>query len=359
MDFRKNILTTEVLPHAQSPSYQVKTTALRILGATKSFGDLSQFADVHTLEYELRGKVSHADAELILWCVEYRLPNSERLLQAAILFYDNLPQAVRKKIVVKGISKSPPELKRAAIQFLISQSCEDPVARVWRDLLEDDDVTVVMAGVRELADCLAAALQAVQEDETQELPPKLSSLLRLASLVPAAHALPLRACGPQLRGLVHHAATLNAAKALLAGASDLYKVSVEPYVELQASLVPPAHALPLRACGPQLRGLVHHAATRNAAKPLLASDLYKVSVEPYVELQASLVPPTHALPLRACGPQQRGLVHHAATLNAAKALLASDLYKVSVEPYVELQASLVQPAHALPLRAWGLQLRFD
>ncbi|XP_063391030.1 uncharacterized protein LOC134676568 [Cydia fagiglandana] len=218
-----NILTTEVLPHTQSPSHQVKTTALRILGATKSFGDLSQFTDVHTLEYELRGKVSHADAELILWCVEYSLSNSERLLQAAILFYENLPQAVRKKIVVKGISNSPPELKRAAIQFLISQSCEDPDARVWRDLLQDDDVTVVTAVVRELADCLAAALQAVQDDEIEELPPKLSSLLRLASLVPPAHALPLRACGPQLRGLVHHAATLNAAKALLAGASDLYK----------------------------------------------------------------------------------------------------------------------------------------
>ncbi|XP_063371634.1 uncharacterized protein LOC134659857 [Cydia amplana] len=105
----------------------------------------------------------------------------------------------------------------------MSQSCEDPEARVWRDLLQGDDVTVVTAVVRELADCLTAALQAIHEDEIEELPPKLSSLLRLASLVPPAHALPLRACGPQLRGLVHHAATLNAAKTLLAGASDLYK----------------------------------------------------------------------------------------------------------------------------------------
>ncbi|XP_061725880.1 uncharacterized protein LOC133531590 [Cydia pomonella] len=162
-----NLLTTEVLPHTQSPSYQVKTTALRILAATNSFGDLSQFADVHTLEYELRGKVSHADAELVLWCVEYSLPNSERLLQAAILFYDNLPQAVRKKIVVNGISKSPPELKRATIQFLISQSCEDAAARAWRDLLEDDDVTGAAAAVRALADCLAAALQTIHEHEIQ------------------------------------------------------------------------------------------------------------------------------------------------------------------------------------------------
>ncbi|XP_048003948.1 uncharacterized protein LOC125240144 [Leguminivora glycinivorella] len=144
-----NILTTEVLPHTASPSYQVKTTALRVLGSSESFGDLSQFVDIHTLEYEMRTKMSYADAELVLWCVEYSLPNSERLIQAAILFYENLPQT--------------------------------------------------------------------------ELPPKLFSLLRLASLVPPLHAIPLLACGPHLRGFVHHASTLNAAKVIPVGASDFYK----------------------------------------------------------------------------------------------------------------------------------------
>ncbi|XP_073963850.1 uncharacterized protein isoform X2 [Choristoneura fumiferana] len=237
----EKIISIEVLPHTQATHTKAKLTALRILAFVKTScsGDLSQYVDVQTLENEFRrDKVTHGNADMIQWCIESNLPNSERLLQAAILLYDKLPPTKRKAIVVNGILDSTRDVRQAAVHYLINQSCSsDASLQIWRDLYDvtsDDAIVKSQAVTREFAGYLATAVALFLEErrEYEDLPPKLSSLLRLTSKV-APLTSPLPSCAALLCELAESYSTAELTAALRA---VLNKAPVEESANFYKSL---------------------------------------------------------------------------------------------------------------------------
>ncbi|XP_059056606.1 uncharacterized protein LOC131850411 [Achroia grisella] len=196
-DSAQNLLNSEVLTRAVATDINIKFVALRILVYMEqkgfSFGDLARFTDVHALEFSLRcGTISYDTAEEISWCIESNLPNSDKLLQTTILFYYNLPFSRRINIITHGILNSPDDIRTEAIIFLTTETIQpsdsgDGIQKyieIWRNLVAGSNP----ASRKVLEDYVAHVILVLEtffEEESEEIPDRLSSLLKLTSeLVP-------------------------------------------------------------------------------------------------------------------------------------------------------------------------------
>ncbi|XP_052757246.1 uncharacterized protein LOC113513711 isoform X2 [Galleria mellonella] len=196
-DRAQNVLNSEVLPRAEATDTNTKFTALRILVYMErkgfSFGDLARLTDIHSLEFQLRcGSISYDIAEEISWCIESNLANSDKLLQTAILFYENLPNSKRVDVISRGILEAPDDVRADSIVFLTTETIQpsdtgDGVLKyieVWRNLMMG---THPASGkvLEEFVAHVTFVLETFFEEGGEEVPDRLSSLLSLTSqLVP-------------------------------------------------------------------------------------------------------------------------------------------------------------------------------
>ncbi|KAJ0170066.1 hypothetical protein K1T71_014672 [Dendrolimus kikuchii] len=118
----KTTIKADVVPKVKGYRL-VKYTALRILTYVQTNKQISfevdSNVDMQKLEFELRSEnVSYDCVDAIKWCIGSGLPNSNRLLQTAVLYYTNLPTSKRKDIVVDGVLNADSDLRQEITQTL-------------------------------------------------------------------------------------------------------------------------------------------------------------------------------------------------------------------------------------------------
>ncbi|KAM3955301.1 LOW QUALITY PROTEIN: uncharacterized protein ACR2FA_010820, partial [Aphomia sociella] len=189
----QNILNNEVLPRADAADTNTKFSALRLLVYMRnegfSFGDLARFTDVHTLEFQLHcGTISYNTSEEICWCIESNLPNSDKLLQTAILFSVNLPASRRVDIISRGILNSPDYVRKETIVFLTTESIQhsdngDSIQKymdVWSSIIAGSNPATSKV-IEDFVAHVVFVLDMFLEEGGEEVPDRLSSLLTLTS----------------------------------------------------------------------------------------------------------------------------------------------------------------------------------
>ncbi|XP_026333643.1 uncharacterized protein LOC113240528 [Hyposmocoma kahamanoa] len=193
-------LVKELLHHAQSANSQTKYTALRVLQDIQSKSSIvfttNVQTDVQNLEFELRsGAVEYDTALAISYSIDCNLPNSDKLLQTAILCYDNLPASTRKSTVAYGILNAASDIRNGAIIFLTTETIQDETTiekhlPLWRDLFDMKDINVLDKCRYIFEDFMTyviGVLKQLIEEECEKPPEKLHHLHTLTSRILTMH----------------------------------------------------------------------------------------------------------------------------------------------------------------------------
>ncbi|XP_075988991.1 uncharacterized protein LOC142984969 [Anticarsia gemmatalis] len=173
----KEILRSEVYHRIGTDSYLQRHTAMRILIKVQPRLNMFDACRPDKVEFQLRKRaLSYQDADLVSLFLESRESFVKPLLAATILFYNNIPAALRLNIVVKSVLKAPQDVRKMAIQLLVDLSVEDleVFSDLWRGLLSDDEG---LKAFEDTLDHIAGQLNHyLQEKDTEKLL-SLSSVL--------------------------------------------------------------------------------------------------------------------------------------------------------------------------------------
>nr|XP_037875718.1 uncharacterized protein LOC105841651 isoform X2 [Bombyx mori] len=236
----ENVLQAEVAPRLHVP--ETRYVALRVWSVYTLLGGAAPIQHEDVLQVECSLRAGDHVASQVSYCIDAALPNSDRLLQAAILNFHSLPAKKIKEIIVYPLARAPDQIRKASINLLITESCVDGASfdrylPLWRQLLDSDgqDPRAVEGSRHVFNDFMDYVLWVVEtflDDYSESLPEQLQFLFKLVSLVlsfqspegytrdACAAALPLlretmRRCQPQActvaagRHLLRHAAGLD------------------------------------------------------------------------------------------------------------------------------------------------------
>ncbi|XP_013164055.1 PREDICTED: uncharacterized protein LOC106115263 [Papilio xuthus] len=135
------IVRTETFQFENSSNSEIKFTALRVLHAVNA-----RVARVHCdmqALYALRHcRLTYEHCEMIQWCLEYNIENDIKLLKSVLVFHENIPTKYQKVIVVNILLKAPHSVRKMAVIFLITETCQyykdngniDKYIHLWKSL---------------------------------------------------------------------------------------------------------------------------------------------------------------------------------------------------------------------------------
>lgn len=174
----------------------IKYTALHIIiYMIKEKGilyDLSDIENMQLLELEVRKEnASYECADAIKWCVQAELLNSDKLLQASVLYFYNLPSDKRREVVVFGILTAKDDARQHILTTLITETCLNTTnletyLPLWEMIFDTNQTRNLRKYAVIFEECVEYLWLAVQRnlDEIEgkeEMPNNLSQLLLLIS----------------------------------------------------------------------------------------------------------------------------------------------------------------------------------